>query len=145
MLGVRADGNWITWRAQATGAGTHFNELWAAPYAETPPLTPRRLWTDLMTSGRNGTIGDGMFACDGWDATAMRYAMFAVRLSDGARYEYTLPYDTSPTGVAYGLATDPAWVTRDELVFPAGRTAGTDRLQTVLRIDLRSLTPEPLP
>jgi len=148
LYGVRADGAWITWRAGADDpTGVHFplNELWAAPYSETGPLVAQRSWTDLVNSGRSGAIGDGMFAYDGYDATLARYAIYAVRLSDGARYEYALPFDASSGGVQWGIATDPAWVTRDEVVFPAGRVHGSERLYTALRIDLTALTPQPLP
>lgn len=148
LYGVRGDGAWVTWRAGAddpTGAHFPLNELWAAPYSETGPLTGQRSWTDLVNSGRSGTIGDGMFAYDGYDTALAEYAIYVVRLSDGARFEYALPFDAAPGGVGWGIATDPAWVTRDEVVFPAGRTHGAERLHTALRIDLTALVPVPHP
>ena len=77
-------------------------------------------------------------------ATGTSPAVKVVDLSDGSRREFVLPNATA-TGASWHLQTDPAAVTRDEVAFPAGRISGTDRIQTVLRIDLTGLTPQPLP
>lgn len=147
LYGVRSDGLWITWRGgidDPTGVHFRLNELWAAPYRETAPLDARRLWTDLGQSGYNGTIGDAMFVYVTADETGTHAAIRVVDLADGSRRTYTVTTDfTSSQG--WFLSGDAAWVTRDELAFPAHHIDGTALARTVLRIDLTGLPVEPLP
>lgn len=140
VLGVRADGTWITWRSFTTTSTG--DTLWAAPYRETPPLDARPLWGDIGSGGYSGTIGDGMFAYGANDSATGLPAVRVVDLSDGSRRSVLLP--RFPDGTEWSLLADPAWVTRDEVAFPAGRISPTGRLQTVLRIDLTSVPVEHL-
>lgn len=145
VYGVRADGEWIAWRGgldDSTGASFPLNELWAAPYSESPPLDAQQIGTDLTGGGLNGTIGDGMFAYTGADATGTHQAMFVIDLAARTRREYVLPTDLGAVGWVFD--GDPAWVTRTEVVIPA--TGGTTtRFHTALRIDLTALPASPVP
>jgi len=148
-----ADGTWLTWATGTIGPNGYatFDELWAAPYSETPPLTPRRLWTAASAGtrgtweasgfGGSGRIGDGMFAYLG---TSPPTTVRVVDLAGRTRREYAMP-PLAPNLDGWSFTLDPAWVTRDEVVVPAHRVAGGDTLETVVRIDLRALPLEILP
>ena len=117
--------------------------LWVAPYRETSPLAGQPLWGDLAR-GTSGTIGGGFFAHVDSGADGLQQPVHVVDLTDGSRRTVQIPY-TLPDGSGWRITGDPTWVSRDELAFPAGRISSTDRLQTVLRIDLTALPVEPLP
>ncbi len=153
VYAVRADGQWITWRAgieDATGQTYRLNELWAAPYRETPPLDAHLYASDLVAGGFSepkGTLGDGMFAYQGPDETGTHQAIYVIDLAARTRRVYVLP-TVIPGGFGWGFQSDPAWVTRDEVVVPAVWSDGVHAdtyLRTAVRIDLTALPTEPLP
>ena len=141
VLGVRADGTWITWRSYT--ASSPGDTLWAAPYRETAPLDARPLWNDL-SPGTSGTIGDGMLAHADQPEPGADLVIHVIDLADGSRREVALP-DPLPSGATWHISGEAAWVTRDEVAFPAFRIDGSHTTSTLVRIDLMALPAQALP
>jgi hypothetical protein len=144
VLGVRSDTSWTVFlqgRDDPTGASVPLNELWVAPFRAAPPLAAHLVRDDLAGNGPGGTIGGGMYAYRGADASHTRDEMHVVDLASGARSTVALPF-SSGIGVSWSVSRDAAWVSASEIAFPALRTEGTARLETLLRINLASLAAE---
>ena len=69
-----------------------------------------------------------------------------IDLADGSRRRFEIPTQATATTANWG-ATGMLWVTRDEVAVTAGyRDLSTGiRTETILRIDLSTLTTEPRP
>jgi hypothetical protein len=145
VLGVRSDGDQIAWLGGAddvSGASVPLNELWVAPFRDSPPLSARLVRNDLAHNSMLAAVGEGMYAFLGADSSGIRGAIHVIDLATGSRRSYEMPFDTSTGGVRWRVLLDPAWVTQTEVVFPASREQGTTVLHTILRIDLTAIPPD---